>query len=117
MVPGQLGRGHSPPWKAPFSRPHASIPAAAGSSSSSRTEDPGPQAIIDLDAQLAPHEGHLNYRWSQYQRTLNNITEYEGSLENFALGHKKIRYYSRKWAYYLPRMGSGCRICTTYRRF
>ncbi|KAH7615671.1 hypothetical protein Ndes2526B_g09583 [Nannochloris sp. 'desiccata'] len=105
MVPGQLGRGHSPPWKAPISRPHASIPAAAGSSSSSRTEDPGPQAIIDLDAQLAPHEGHLNYRWSQYQRTLNNITEYEGSLENFALGHEKFgitrengRTIYREWA-------------------
>lgn len=104
MVPGQPGRGISPPWKAPISRPPALIPAAAAGSSSP-TEDPGPQAIIALDAQLVPHEGHLNYRWSQYQRTLNNITEYEGSLENFALGHKKFgiirengRTVYREWA-------------------
>jgi 1,4-alpha-glucan branching enzyme len=101
MVPGQSARSISSPYKAPISRPL--IPAGAAGSSS--TAEPGPQAIIALDDQLAPHEGHLNYRWSQYQRTLNNILEYEGSLENFALGHEKFgiihengRTTYREWA-------------------
>jgi 1,4-alpha-glucan branching enzyme len=106
MVPSQRSKGiFSSIWKAPISRPPALTSPTATAGSSSPAEAPGPQAIIALDAQLAPHEGHLNYRWSQYQRTLNNIIEYEGSLENFALGHEKFgiirengRTIYREWA-------------------
>ncbi len=75
--------------------PHAALPAS----------HIGPAALVALDPQLAPHEGHLQYVWDQYNKTLENITKHEGSLEAFALGYTRFgiirengRTIYREWA-------------------
>lgn len=66
---------------------------------------PGPAALVALDPQIAPHEGHFRYLWDQYNKTLDSITKHEGKLETFALGHHRfgitrengLTFY-REWA-------------------
>ena len=43
------------------------------------------QGVLQSDPDLAPHVGHLKYRWQRYVETKKAIEAAEGSLANFAL--------------------------------
>ena len=73
-----------------FSTNPRSSTVVTSAAAAAAAAEPGPAALIALDANLAPHEGHLQYRWRQYQRTLDSICTHEGSLEAFALGYQKF---------------------------
>ena len=97
LRPPHFSRAHpATSWSWPsFKSSHGAvsllIPSAVPPTShqvNATKQGPGPDALITVDGQLAPHEGHLQYRWTQYLRTLESITSHEGSLEEFSLGYK-----------------------------
>lgn len=79
------------------SQPHFTVmPKASNPPSIELAASDGVAALISLDPQLAPHEGHLRYRWDQFAKTLESIARHEGSLERFALGHYKYGFVREK---------------------
>jgi len=44
-----------------------------------------PQGVLQSDADLTAHVGHLKYRWSKFVDLKKSIEAAEGSLANFAL--------------------------------
>lgn len=57
------------------------------------------------DPQLCAYEGHLQYRWNQFQKTLRRIETNEGGLLNFAKSFTKLGLHQegsqvvyREWA-------------------
>jgi 1,4-alpha-glucan branching enzyme len=70
-------------------RPRLAVIPRASTPQPRLHDDDGVAVLLSLDPNLAPHEGHLRYRWDQFARTLESITRHEESLESFALGHRK----------------------------
>eukprot|EP00210_Caulerpa_lentillifera_P001326 g1276.t1 len=48
------------------------------------------QGVLSEDPDLLQYRTHFQYRWNQYERTLDLIKEREGSLSLFATGYKRF---------------------------
>eukprot|EP00270_Netrium_digitus_P010927 TRINITY_DN3429_c0_g1_i1.p1 TRINITY_DN3429_c0_g1~~TRINITY_DN3429_c0_g1_i1.p1 ORF type:complete len:809 (-),score=149.83 TRINITY_DN3429_c0_g1_i1:192-2618(-) len=48
--------------------------------------------VVQVDPNLMNHESHLRYRYSEFLKKKRAIDRYEGGLESFSLGYKKMGF-------------------------